>query len=90
MSTVKEKIEILISTLTKELEYKSSGISEHKLTLTFDEDKTIILDFNQDYIRDLKEENIHAMIKDYGLVNLILNNNGKTIVINENSATVIK
>ena len=90
MISVKEKIEKLVGILNKKLEYKSSNISEHKLTLTFNEDKTIILDFNQDYIRDLKEENIHTMIKNYDLVNLILNNDGKTIIINENHAAIIK
>ena len=90
MISVKEKIEKLIDLLNKELKYKSSNISEHKLTLTFNEDKTIILDFNQDYIRDLKKENINTMIKNYNLVNLILNNDGKTIIINENHATIIE
>ena len=59
MISVKEKIEKLIDLLNKELKYKSSNISEHKLTLTF-------------------------------LVNLILNNDGKTIIINENHATIIE
>jgi hypothetical protein len=82
----KEKLDSVNELISKSLPIETTNISGHKITFSFSADKSITLDFNQDYLRDIKENDISDMINDFDLVNLIENSDYKTINISEKGA----
>ena len=82
----KEKLDVINNVFSKVLPIESTTTSEHMITFLFKDNKSTTLDFNQDYLRHLKIENIPTMIKDFKLIDLISNSNYKIISISEKGA----
>jgi len=82
----KEKLKEVEKVVSKLLAVKTTNISENKITLYFLDDKAVTLDFDQDYLRDIKENDIPIIIDSFKVISLIEDNNYEIINISEKGA----
>jgi hypothetical protein len=89
MSTEKiEKIAEILGNKLTNCEFTNK--TEHTLTFTFENDKKIILDFEQKYFQSIKFKDIPDMLIKRNLVNEILKYDSVRLIITETEITPYK
>jgi len=81
-----KKLDIINDIFNKTVSVESTITSGHIITFLFKDNKSTALDFDQNYLKYLKIENIPTMLNELKLIDLVLNNNYKTISISEKGA----